>query len=222
MTLEFEQLKAELEAAAKPERAEQEKRYLKSELRFLGAGLPAIRAAAKRHRAKDREALVHLCTELWATDVHELHAAACVLLEIQARLLEPQDLPWLSGLVRTSYTWAYVDQLAAHTVGDIVRRHPETRAVLRAWALDDDVWVRRAALLGELIELRSGRGDFAHFAALAVPMLGDKSFWIRKAIGWVLRDVSRKRPELTRDFVAQHGAQMAGLTLREATRRLPE
>ena len=94
---------------------------------------------------------------------------------------------------------------AAHTVGDIVRRHPETRAVLRAWAQDDDVWVRRAALLAELIELRSGRGDFAHFATLAVPMLGDKSFWIRKAIGWVLRDVSKKRPELTRDFVAQHG-----------------
>ena len=101
MTLEFEQLKAELEAVARPERAEQEKRYLKSELRFLGAGLPAIRAAAKRHRAKDREALVHLCAQLWATDVHELHAVACVLLEIQARLLEPQDLPWLCGLLRS-------------------------------------------------------------------------------------------------------------------------
>ncbi len=52
-------------------------------------------------------------------------------------------------------------------------------------------------------------------------MLPEKEFFIRKAIGWVLRDIARKRPELTFAFVEEHGAEMSGLTYREATRRLP-
>lgn len=214
-------LRTELQLAANPERAAQEKRYLKSDLQFWGCGLTAVRTTARSLRKLPRAALLTLCSDLWATDVHELHALAVVLLEQGAGQLEPEDLEWLCGLLRTSHTWAYVDSLAAHTAGNIVKRHPQTRAVLRQWATDEDVWIRRSALLGELVELRSGRGDFSHFEALAVPMLADKSFWIRKAIGWVLREVGRKRPELVRAFVAAHGPRMAPLTLREATRRLP-
>ena len=53
-------------------------------------------------------------------------------------------------------------------------------------------------------------------------MLGEKEFFIRKVVGWVLRDISRKRPELTFDYVQAHGAKMSGLTYREATRNLPD
>jgi 3-methyladenine DNA glycosylase AlkD len=94
--------------------------------------------------------------------------------------------------------------------------------MLRRWAGDEDFWVRRTALLAQLDELRAGGGDFALFGELAVPMLGEKEFFIRKAIGWILRDTSKRRPELVRDFVAEHGGAMSGLTFREATRRLPD
>jgi len=92
--------------------------------------------------------------------------------------------------------------------------------VLDRWATDENFWVRRAALLALLRPLRRGEGDFDRFARYADMMLAEREFFIRKAIGWVLREVSKKRPALLRELVASHGAQMSGLTRREATKYL--
>ena len=67
------------------------------------------------------------------------------------------------------------------------------------------------------------RGDvpFSAFAALAVPMLGEKEFFIRKAIGWVLRAVSKEDPATVAAFLRAHRADVSGLTLREGAKYLP-
>ena len=210
-------------AAGKPARAEYERAYMKSTLRFHGVDQATIRRACaefcKMH-ALDHDALVAVVDALYATDWFDLHSAAVDLLERKRKLVGRDDAAWLIALVRRSACWAHVDWIATKVVPHALPAKP--RALLRAWAHDDDFWVRRTALLAQLDALRGGGGDFALFAELPVPMLGEKEFFIRKAIGWVLRDTSRKRPELVRDFVAAHGAKMSGLTLREATRRLPE
>ena len=133
------------------------------------------------------------------------------------------DLPWLRGEFRRLANWAHVDWLVTKVVGPIIARAPAAtrRRTLRAWAGDADLWVRRAALLAQLDQLRSGAGDFPLFAALAAPMLPEKEFFIRKAIGWVLREVGHRRPELAFGFLQAHRAQLSGLTLREGSRRLP-
>ena len=100
-------------------------------------------------------------------------------------------------------------------------RPPFAGARCDRWARDSDFWVRRAALLAQLDQLRAGGGDFPLFAALAAPMLPEKEFFIRKAIGWVLREVGHRRPQLAFEFLRAHRAQLSGLTLREGSRRLP-
>jgi 3-methyladenine DNA glycosylase AlkD/TfoX/Sxy family transcriptional regulator of competence genes len=218
------ELLRELEAAGDPARAAQEKRYLKSELRFLGTGLPAIRRTAKAfvraHPEMDRDAVLSLAWRLWQADLHELRAVSIAVLELRSVELQTADLPVLIELVRASKTWAYVDWLATKVIGPVIQRNPAARKSLGVWATDDDFWVRRTALLAWHDELLAGRGDFAQFARLARPMLGESEFFIRKAIGWVLRSTARRTPERTYEFVAQHGAEMSGLTFREATRNL--
>lgn len=81
--------------------------------------------------------------------------------------------------------------------------------------------MRRTALLVFHDPLARGEGDFDHFARLAVPMLGDKEPFVRKAIGWVLRTTVKRTPEKTIAFVEAHARAMSGLTFREATRNLP-
>jgi 3-methyladenine DNA glycosylase AlkD len=107
-------------------------------------------------------------------------------------------------------------------IGRLLQREPKLLPKLRRWAKDSDFWVRRTALLAQLEALRHGGGDFELFAELASPMLGEKEFFIRKAIGWVLREVSKQRPELVRDFFVEHGARASGLSLREGTKYLPK
>ena len=69
--------------------------------------------------------------------------------------------------------------------------------------------------------MRRGEGDFPLFERLAVPMLGETEFFIRKAIGWILREVSKRRPGLTVAFVRRHAAQLSGVTWREASKYIP-
>jgi len=77
-------------------------------------------------------------------------------------------------------------------------------------------------MLSLLTELRNGEGAFDLFAQFASQMIEEKEFFIRKAIGWVLREVSKKRPELTFSFLKEHIDLVSGLTLREGSRRLPQ
>jgi 3-methyladenine DNA glycosylase AlkD len=215
----------ELTAGATPERAAAEKRYLKSDLDFIGATMPAIRRVSKGlqrdHPELGRPEVLQLVRQLWKRPIHELRAVAVELLELYGSLLEPGDIGLIEEMLRQSKTWALVDNLSASVAGPLVERYPELGDVLDTWAADDDFWIRRSAMLALLKPLRAGGGDFARFARYADALLEEKEFFIRKAIGWVLRDTSRKRPALVADWVGPRTDRMSGVTIREAIKRLP-
>lgn len=220
------EIEGRLAAVGDPATAEQQRRYMKSTSRFHGVPTATLRAEAKRlltaHPELDHRMLIALVEALWKSGWWDLRSVAIMLLDLRSKkLLGPRDLPFLIALVRDAACWAHVDELAATVIGAVLAAHPEERAQVRVWARDaDSFWVRRTALLAQLRVLRRGGGDFALFEEIAIPMLGEKEFFIRKAIGWVLRDVSKKRPELVRGFVARHRERMSGLSLREATKYL--
>jgi 3-methyladenine DNA glycosylase AlkD len=237
-------LDAGLRAAAVPGRAESEKRYLKSELVHYGTPMPAIRALA-REVAKGagagvgpdgpgRDELVEVVLRLWfALDepVHERRMAGAVLLEARAESLTADDVPVLERLLRASRTWALVDLLAGGVAGPLLDSGPrapgaamsitEATAVLDRWAGDGDVWVRRSALLAHERALRSCGGDFTRFARYADAMLEEREFFIRKAIGWVLRSASGAQPEVVVAWSLPRAGRMSGVTFRELVRHLP-
>lgn len=221
----LEKLRAELARQGTPERARQEKRYLKSELEFLGVTVPRIRREAQTFvRAQpglDRRALRALAEAAWASRVHELRSVAIGILERRSDVLTSADAGWLIQLVESSDTWAHVDWLSIKVIGVSTTRHRALARALDRWARHDNLWVRRAALLSFHDALRAGEGDFDHFARLAVPMLVEPELFIRKAIGWVLRTASLATPERVVAFVSEHAAALSGLTFREAIRRLP-
>ena len=207
-------------------RAASEKAYLKSELDFAGAGVPAIRALvagwSKARPALQHDQVTGLARALWGSPLYECRQAAVVLLERTSHLLGPADTGLLEHLLRTSRTWALVDGLAVNVVGDIVDRCPAAGDVLDSWAGDDDFWLRRSALLALLRPLRAGGGDFERFARYADAMLDEKEFFVRKAIGWVLREVAKRRPELVAAWLAPRVHRASGVTVREAVKPLPE
>jgi 3-methyladenine DNA glycosylase AlkD len=144
--------------------------------------------------------------------------AAMLLLESFQSLLVPADLPLLERLIRESKTWAYVDDLAVNVVGPLIERNPALLAELDRFSTSDDFWLRRSALLALLRPLRSGGGDFARFGRYADAMLAEREFFIRKAIGWVLRETSKKRPDLVYDWLLPRCAIASGVTVSEAVK----
>ncbi len=210
---------------ADPVRAVQEKRYLKSPFQFYGVSVPKIRRIAKDFRAGNRKiskgTLWGLCRTLWAGDFHEERALAIVLLDEYCALLDYSDMPLLEEMLRQSVNWDQVDEISVHLVGAVLERDERVLEYLRKWSRDESFWMRRASLLSQLLLFRRGKGDRALFYAFAREMMEEKGFFIRKAIGWVLRDISRRDPEEVFRFVAENRPRMSGVTLREATRRLP-
>jgi 3-methyladenine DNA glycosylase AlkD len=220
------EIDAELQARGDPDRAEQEKAYLKSDRQHYGVSVPAIREVAKgvkrRHPDMSNAELTALVTTLWDSPVHERRMTAVELLDLHPALLGAADMVLLERLLRDSRTWALVDGLAASVVGRIVETDPSAAAVLDRWAADDDFWIRRSALLALLIPLRRGDGDFARFTRYAESMLDETEFFIRKAIGWVLRDTARKRPQMVYDWLLPRAGRASGVTVREAVKPLSE
>lgn len=93
---------------------------------------------------------------------------------------------------------------------------------MRRWAKDQDLWVRRASLLTHLPGLRRGAGDFERFCAIADALLDEREPFIRKAIGWVLRETGKQRPDLVTGWLLPRAQRAAGPTVREAVKYLPE
>jgi 3-methyladenine DNA glycosylase AlkD len=216
---------AALRPVGTPERAAQEKRYLKSDLEFLGVTVPdmrrVVRAAARGYPGLGRLEAVAWARALWREPVHERRMAAVEVLEMHVPRLTADDLGAVEELIRQARTWALVDGLAATVAGGIALRDASSWPRIDGWASDPDFWVRRSALLALLPGIRSDRTDMPRFTRYAEPLLADNEFFIRKAIGWVLREIAKRDPHAAAEWTERHVGAMSGVTFREAVRRLP-
>ncbi len=219
---------AELRAQGDPARAQSEKSYLKSEFVHIGVTVPALRkVAVSAVKGKPtREEVLSLAQMLWdVTDegrpVHEARMAAIDVLVKRAALLEPADMGVAEALIRDSASWVYVDHLAEKVVGGLVMRYPDLAAALDAWVADPYVWIRRTAVLALLPGVRTGDPDLERISRYGDALLDEREFFIRKALGWVLRELSKKDPSWVVKWVEPRLDAISGVTLREAVRRLP-
>ncbi len=178
--------------------------YMRDQFAFLGVGAVERRKATRGllPRTLDRE----LVDALWALPEREFQYVACDHL----RTAESAPADWLRTLVTTRSWWDTVDALAA-PVGRSC-----TPEQMRAWARDDNLWVRRAAILHQL--KRREATDTALLAEILAANLGSGEFFIDKALGWALREYSRTDPAWVRAFLDTH--RVAALTRREASRYL--
>ncbi|HEV2635544.1 MAG TPA: DNA alkylation repair protein [Actinocrinis sp.] len=209
------------------ERGEQERAYLRSDMAFLGVTVPESRRVVKGTLSMlpglDGASLIALADLLWREPMFEGRRCAVELLMLRSALLGPDDLGAAERLLRDSYTWALVDGLAVHVAGAIFHRDPETSGpVLDRWSQDPDFWIRRSAVLALLPGVRAGAPDLVRFDRYADAMLEEKEFFIRKAIGWTLREISQRDPDFVVQWTTPRVGRMSGVTLREAVRRLPE
>jgi len=214
-------LEAELRGAGDPARAAGEKRYLKSELEHFGVRVPEVRRLARgaAREVGTRRELGELADELWERPVHECRLCAAMVLAARPDLIAAADLARVRRMVREARTWAIVDVLAVKVLGALVVAHPEAGERLDGWARDRDFWVRRAALLSQIEPLRAG-APFERFAGWADAMLDEREFFIRKAIGWVLREAGKTRPEEVYEWLAPRAGRASGVTMREAVKYL--
>jgi 3-methyladenine DNA glycosylase AlkD len=219
-------LRVALAERGDPVRAAQMQAYMKSALPYHGVPLPAARkifaTAITAHPLPDRNCWEHTILTLWNEAGHrEERYAALALAEhrLYRGYQDPAVLPLYERLIVTGAWWDLVDDLATHKVAPLLRAHrAAVTPVVLGWSHHEDLWLRRTAVLAQ-IGAKAGT-DRDLLAACIDPNLEDRNFFLRKAIGWALRDLARTDPEWVRSFVDAAGDRMSGLSRREATKHL--
>ena len=151
---------------------------------------------------------------------HECRLAAIELLVARPDVVTMLDVPWIYDTLRDCGTWALVDPLAGGVTAELAARDPDgVLPHLDLWVYDSDFWIRRSAVLALRSLLRRGREVGRLFAYCDV-LLPEPEFFIRKVLGWVLREEATRNPELVSQWLREHMAQMNLVTLREPMRKL--
>ena len=222
----LQRLREALSQAGDPERALGMQAYMKSRMPFHGVHAPEVRRIATEVFA----GISFSTPAVWRRTVwgwwsrarfrEERYAVVALLRGPASRAFQdPSALALYGRLITSAAWWDLVDEIAIHCVGPVLRTHPSaTRPVLRAWSTDADLWKRRTAIIAQV-----GAGNATDPALLARcidPSLGSPEFFVRKAIGWALRQYARVNPTWVRRYVRQNAARLSVLSRREALRHL--
>lgn len=216
------QVEAALAPLADPARAASMRAYMGDQFPFLGLPAPVRRAAVQALVAgpwASADALLDAAGALWQRTEREYRYTAIDLLLRHRRRLDVGHVDAMRALLETDPWWDTVDGLTA-VLGKVI--HGADRAAgqgrMDAWVADAGFWVRRAAMLHQLgWRLDTDRQRLFGYA---VRLAGEQEFFIRKAIGWALRDYARWDGEAVRTFVAEHEGVLSPLSRREALKHV--
>jgi 3-methyladenine DNA glycosylase AlkD len=218
----LDRLVATYSPAGDPVRAVSTRAYMRDQFPFLGM-LTAQRrllsrgvAAALPHPTE--EDLRTVALRCWELPEREYQYFACDWLRQHVAVCGAGFLATVRTLVTTKSWWDTVDPLAARVVGPIVTRHPTTLSTMDDWAMDDNLWLARTAILHQLTYRE--RTDPDRLFRYCLARCGHRDFFVRKAIGWALREYGKTDPDAVRRFVRANAANLSGLSVREAMKNL--
>lgn len=217
----FEQLAATFAANEDLSRADVMSAYMRNGFEFFGLPAPVRRKLAKPFTdafagASEGE-LLDAAERLFSMGQREFAYVGADLLRSGWRALSPGALPRLRGLVLTASWWDTVDPLA-HVIGVLVLNHRELATDMVQWLREDDRWLVRVALLHQLGWKEAADPELVF--SFCRERGADEDFFIRKAIGWALRDLARTYPDEVQDFIDAHGAELSPMSVSEATKHL--
>jgi 3-methyladenine DNA glycosylase AlkD len=197
--------------------------YMKTDQPFYGVQKPGrttiFNEMIDRFAPSDRDDYRSAVLALWGQPHREEQYLAIGYAKAFPRYITLSSVPLYRRLIVEGAWWDFVDDIATSLVGSVLRNQRDAMTPkIRAWIDDRDLWLRRTAIIDQLGH-KEATDESLLFDACAA-RLGEQEFFIRKAIGWALRDYARTNPTAVRRFVLDHRGEMSGLSFREAAKHL--
>jgi 3-methyladenine DNA glycosylase AlkD len=212
-----------LSAQANPEKAVGMQAYMKTDMPFYGVQKPG-RAPIARQLVKEFPPTTHaeytaLVLGLWDLPHREEKYLALEVAQHFRSFVDTASLPLYRRLIVEGAWWDFVDEVATHLVGHLVVHGPrENWPEVDTWIDDPDMWLRRSAIICQVGAKQ--RTDAARLFFFCEARLEEKEFFIRKAIGWALREYAKTDPGAVAGFATEHRDRLSGLSFREATKHI--
>lgn len=216
-------VKESLTAIANPDKAREMQAYMKTEMPFYGvqkAGrAPIIRRIREEFRPHDRDEYEALVLALWNLPHREEKYLAQGVATSFPEFIVPDSLPLYEMFIVDGAWWDFVDETATHTIRELVLEFPEeVWPIVDRWNDAEDMWLRRASIICQIGAKE--RTDRDRLFAFCAARMHEVEFFIRKAIGWALREYAKTDPDAVARFVLEHREMLSGLSYREATKHI--
>ncbi|WP_284977391.1 DNA alkylation repair protein [Arthrobacter sp. efr-133-TYG-104] len=214
-------IRSALRSAADGDRARGAQAYMKSTMPSWGVRVPEVRrivkASLEQFPLSTPDQVRDSALELWRkAGAREERYAAIDLTGLKLVAQDLEMMPVYEEMIRTGAWWDLVDGVSHRICTLLISHRSMVTPLLLRWSTDDDMWIRRASITAQLGA--KGATDPSLLAAVIKPNLADKEFFIRKAIGWALREYSKTDPEWVRAFAAENAPSISPLSKREALR----
>jgi 3-methyladenine DNA glycosylase AlkD len=203
-------------------RAAQMRAYMRDQFPFLGImkteRVQLSRSALTALGAPSEKEVAAVAAALWKREEREYQYAAIWYVRRHATALGPGFVASAERLIVTKSWWDTVDDLAANVVGGLVARHADLSATMDDWIASENLWLARTALIHQL--RYRGDTDGARLFSYCLRRASDTDFFIRKAIGWALREYTKTDGKAVVRFLCENDAALSGLSKREAVKWL--
>ena len=214
---------AELRALADPAKAPAMAAYMKTAQAFYGVPTPRraiiVRETRDRFAPVDQKSYERNVLALWKLPYREEQYCAIAYARQHPRFVTPSALWLYERMIREGAWWDFVDEIAVNLVGSVLGNfRAKTRPVIERWCDDPDMWIRRTALLAHL--KHKGETDAAQLFDHCLRRSHEPEFFIRKAIGWALREFSKTDPRAVRAFLKNNRQRLSNLSYAEASKHL--
>ncbi len=213
--------RSKMHELAKSEYAEQMQAYMKTKQAFYGVNAPAVNETLRslyKNYSLSEEEIKAICWELWNGNFREeMYASIKIVEKYHRLLLTSENFSYFKKYFKRVENWDQLDPLASNILGMIFLKDRSFSKEISLWSFDKNMWIRRASLLVHLKHRNNTDQEMLAFSIQQV--MKEKEFFIRKAIGWVLRSYSDYNPKWVIHFV-ESNPELSNLSKKEALRKI--
>lgn len=197
-------------------------RYMKSEMPYYGVSSPVKKKIdsklKKEFKLESFDEWFNVVSELWEkAKFREERYAAMTVLSQYKEYHTLKIIPLVEHMIVTGAWWDFIDGISPNTVGDLLRKYPkEMRKTLRSWNKSKHMWLRRASILAQL--KFKEETDTKLLSEFIERTMHEKEFFIRKSIGWSLREYSKTNKKWVKDFIEKNKDRLSNLSVREGSK----
>lgn len=201
-------------------------RYIGTRLRSLGIRAPEIHAMAREfsasHRNAELEEVHTVADELWHSGIFEARSLAASILMRFRRRLDKNSFELISGWYDDVDNWANCDAVSVFVLAEFMFRDDDITLRVSEWVKSPNPWKRRGAVTSTIPANRKGMSDAETVLGMVRSLLDDDEYFVKKSLGWVLRELGKSRPEIVASFLTEHGNRLSKEQLRKAVKYIPD
>jgi 3-methyladenine DNA glycosylase AlkD len=215
-------LREKLLNAGDSQKAKEMQAYMKTKQPFHGVQTPIrkqiLNEALNHHKISSREEWETIILELWNGKTREEMYMALDIAERFKKFRTDEAWPLFEKLANSVSNWDTLDTIAIRLIGDLVYKNRDFEGELIKWRMSENFWIRRASLLAHLKHKKDTNTPL--LAETILMLAHENEFFIRKAIGWALREYAKTDPEWVKNFINENEKKLSSLSKREALKNI--